>query len=281
MSRAEQPFVWPPAPTPEPPGAAPPPPSIAPPALDAPCRTSRLVEALRAAERVWLAPTALPLARRMQEECWSPDPFEAYCGRCGGGIGPHEESEFGCAACRDLKVPWDRFVRLGEFRDPLRQWVHEVKFTAWRRLGEDLGRLLGERLLEAGLEKGRAVVVPMPTTIWRRTARGIDHSMVLARGVAAAVDGRVVRALCRSHRPSQRTLSPAERSRNVSGAFRRSGRTVFEGGPVALVDDVRTSGATLSAAALALKGRQKAGFALWAAVVGVASEPDRRGAGGS
>lgn len=280
MSRAEQPFVWPPAPTPESPGAAPIAPAIAPPSA-APGRANRLVEALRAAERVWLAPTALPLARRMQEEGWSPDPFEAFCGRCGGGIGPYEESEFGCAACRDLKIPWDRFVRLGEFRDPLRQWVHEVKFTGWRRLGDDLGRLLGERLLEAGLEMGRAVVVPMPTMIWRRTARGIDHSAILARGVAAAVEGRVVRGLRRSHRPSQRTLSPAERSRNVSGAFRRSGREDFGGGPVVLVDDVRTSGATLSAAARALKGRQKAGFALWAAVVGVASEPDRRGTGGS
>ena len=74
VSRAEQPFVWPPAPTPV--GAVPPPAGVAPPAaVRAP--GERLVEALRAAERVWLVPTAVPLRRRMLEEGWSPDPFEA------------------------------------------------------------------------------------------------------------------------------------------------------------------------------------------------------------
>lgn len=212
----------------------------------------------------------------MTDEDWAPDGFGAFCNRCGGSTGPHEETEFGCASCRDAKVPWDHFVRLGEFRDPLRQWVHEVKFTRWRRLGADLGHLLGERLLAAGLSAGRAIVVPMPATLLRRTARGIDHAAIIARGVAGAVDGRVVRALRRRHRPSQRTMNPSERSKNVAGVFRRVGEDFSGGDPVILVDDVRTSGATLAAAAKALRTRQKAAFPLWAAALGVASEPDRR-----
>ena len=270
MSRVEQPFIWPPIPAPTP--AAP----EAPRREIAGAKPSRFVEILRAAERHWLLPTALPLSQRMADEGWAPDAFGAFCNRCGGSTGPHEETEFGCATCRDAKIPWDHFVRLGEFRDPLRQWVHEVKFTRWRRLGTDLGRLLGERLLAAGLSAGDAIVVPMPTTLLRRTARGIDHAEILARGVAGAVDGPVVRALKRRHRPSQRTLSPSERSRNVAGAFRRVGEDFSGGAPVILVDDVRTSGATLSAAARALKTRQRGSFPLWAGVLGVASEPDRR-----
>lgn len=274
MSRAEQPFIWPPIPAPAPAAPETPQRDIA------SAKPRRFIEILRAAERHWLLPTALPLPQRMVEEDWAPDAFGAFCNRCGGSTGPHEETEFGCASCRDTKVPWDHFVRLGEFRDPLRQWVHEVKFTRWRRLGTDLGRLLGERLLAAGLPAGRAVVVPMPTTLLRRTARGIDHAEILARGVAGAVDGRVARALRRRHRPSQRTMSPSERSRNVARAFGRAGEDFSGGAPVILVDDVRTSGATLTAAARALKQRQKAAFPLWAAVVGVASDPDRRGPGG-
>lgn len=238
------------------------------------------MQALRAAEERWLAPTALPLARRMGVIGWEPDGFLAFCGRCGGSVGPHEESEFGCAACRDERLPWERFVRLGEFDGPLRQWVHEVKFTRWQRLGDDLGRLLGRRMLDSGLPAGKAVVVPMPTTWLRRTTRGIDHAGVVAHGVAAAVGGRVERLLAREHRRAQRTLSPAERLRNVSGAFRRAGGPISAGGVVVLVDDVRTSGATLRAAAGALKGRRKAGFALWVGTLGVASDPDRRGLGG-
>ena len=48
----------------------------------------------------------------------------------------------------------------------------------------------------------------------------------------------------------QRGLSQAERRRNVSGAFRATGRCP---GRVALVDDVYTTGATVAAAATALR----------------------------
>ncbi len=272
MERPADTFVWPPAGTS---GADAAPPAI-PQSTNTLPATSALVRALVAAERYWLAPTAPPLRRRAAHAGWAPDVFDAFCNRCGRTTGPHEETEFGCAGCAEESPVWTRFVRLGEFDGDLRHWVHEVKFTRWRRLGFDLGRLLGERLVEAGLPRG-ALVVPMPTTARRRIARGIDHAAMLARGVAEAVDGRVVRALRRRHRPSQRAVTPGDRARNVAGAFRRTRNWDFPlETPVVLVDDVRTSGATIDAAARALRGRRQAGAPLWVGVVGVAPEPGRR-----
>lgn len=251
-------------------------------------------------ERVWLAPVAPPLDVRIARAGWERDAFSAYCERCGGSVGAGEVdahgSEFGCASCRDERIPWERFVRLGAYSGALAQWVQDTKFTRCHWLGESLGRLLGRAIRESGALGGhggmrRVCVVPVATSFWRRVGRGIDHAACIARGVAGELDVPVVRGLSRKHRPTQRGLSPTARRANVDGAFTRRRGAVLEGMTVILVDDVRTTGATLRAAAKALMedGRRKQGkeggpVRLIAAVLTVTpegrrrSEPGRKGA---
>jgi len=278
-------FLWPPR-KPEAVETQAPPAFEAPPAPTAgtPVLTPRGGRALwRAVERCWLAPVAPPLAERIELTGWAPDPFGVFCDRCGGPVGPHEADEFGCAACLTTTVPWARFVRLGPHVDPLRAWVHEVKFTRWRRLGVDLGRLLGERIRLAGAPRERVCVVPMPTTFRRRMSRGVDHAGAIAEGVAEVLDAPLVRALARSHAPSQRSLAPTERKRNAAKSIRVRGKADLRGWTVILVDDVRTTGATLEAAARALRGRHRGGrtpadrMKIWACALAVVAPQSRRG----
>jgi predicted amidophosphoribosyltransferase len=165
--------------------------------------------------------------------------------------------------------------------------VHEVKFTRWRRLGHDLGRLLGDALAAqmraAGLAAGaKVLLVPMPTTFWRRFARGIDHTLVLARGAAPRVGARIARPIRRAHRPSQTTVAPSARGANVAGAFglrractRRWGTLLREAELVIVLDDVATTGSTLRGAVRAvreaIREARGPGWAtyplIWAAVV--------------
>ena len=153
---------------------------------------------------------------------WSPDPPSAYCPRCATSVGLHEADAEGCTRCRGRRLAWLRAVRLGEYTGLVRDVVHEVKFSAWRRLGADAGRLLGEQIspLISGLKPSRLVLVPVPSTLRRRMARGIDHTLVIARGVQQVTGGQIIRALKRQHRPSQVGLSMSQRRQNVSGTMR-------------------------------------------------------------
>lgn len=271
-------FVWPPRPVDLiVPAAAPAPERSATPPPGPAALPRGLWEAF---EDVWLAPTALPLGLRAARLGWQPDPAWAYCDRCGQTVGPHESGEFGCAACRGRRLPWDRFVRLGEHRDALRDWVHEVKFARWRRLGWEMGRELGDRLIAAGAPRTRVCVVPAPMAWAHRALRGIDHASVIGAGVAERLGCPLVAALRRERRPSQRGLSVAQRRKNVAGAFHALRGVRLEGWHVVVVDDVMTTGATMRAVCRTLRrgagmGRDAAGrrggVQVWAVAAAVAT----------
>lgn len=114
---------------------------------------------------------------------------------------------------------------------------------------------MGSLMTQAALRWAGEVdaVVPVPLHWRRRRWRGYDQAALLARPTAKALGvPALLRGLRRvRHTPSQVNLPHDERQANVAGAF-APGR--LRGvGRVLLVDDVRTTGATLEAASKALR----------------------------
>jgi len=175
-------------------------------------------------EREWLGVTTPPLARRLAEAGVAPDPINAFCWRCARTIGPFETDARGCSKCRSTRPPWTRFVRLAEYAPPWDRVVQDAKFTRWPRLSVDLGRLLGRQIAAAvpDLHDRPAVVVPVPTNIWRRLSRGTDHSLNIARGVARELNLPVRKLLSRANRPEQARLSRTDRATNLRGSMGRA-----------------------------------------------------------
>lgn len=100
------------------------------------------------------------------------------------------------------------------------------------------------------------VVVPVPTTRARRRVRGYNQAGLLASSLGSILDRPVVEGLGREGAGrTQVSLRPMERLANVRRAFSLRDRAVgrLEGNYVVLVDDVLTTGATVSAASEVLE----------------------------
>ncbi len=234
---------------------------------------------------------------------WSPESQGAgglgwsSCPRCGSSMGAFEADIDGCSRCRSKRLRWDRSVRLGVYDGVLREQLLRMKYQRWRPagvvFGEMLGAALAVRFTSEGLDPTQAVLVPVPTTWRRRTARGFDHAGLLVDVAAGVLGCRVMRVLGRRHRPAQASLPASRRRSNVSKTMRLRGHDVLEqvharGGAIVVVDDIRTTGATLTEAwrALAVESRlpkqsrsereglwaEHTGARRWVATVAVAGE---------
>jgi predicted amidophosphoribosyltransferase len=136
--------------------------------------------------------------------------------------------------------------------------VVDAKHAAWEPMAEHLGELLGRQLLRCGcVARGdpMTVLVALPSPWLRAMARGIDHSAALARGVRRTTGLRDARPLRQAHGRTQVESSAlaARAARGGRFALRARGARSIAGAHVVLVDDVRTTGATLADAARMLR----------------------------
>ncbi|MBL8759888.1 MAG: hypothetical protein JNL50_01165 [Phycisphaerae bacterium] len=241
--------------------------------------TSTWSDAIERFERRWLGLIHRSWRTRALAAGWRPDSPDTYCPSCGQDIARYElDTDQRCSACRGSRLAWDAFIRLGHHEALLRDAIHEIKFERSRALALDLGRQLGHairaRMTAAALENATVAVCPVPTTWRRRMSRGIDHAGLVTAGVRDSLaNAQFVRLIRRVHRPSQRDVPPSLRAINVAGAFKRRQDLPPGTGLVVLVDDVRTTGATLSAACRVVRGliqHSDRGIPVWAAAVAVA-----------
>lgn len=130
-----------------------------------------------------------------------------------------------------------------------------MKYASRPDLARPLGDLLFRAVSASPVDVGGALVVPVPLHPRRLAERGYNQSALLARRLAHHLRVPLApMALARDRdTPRQATLDRAARLANVSASFRARDPARVRGRRVLLVDDVRTTGATLEACAAALR----------------------------
>ena len=133
--------------------------------------------------------------------------------------------------------------------------------NGWARVWGNCWRRLGNRC-PGWANSTLPLIVPVPLHLSRRRERGFNQSELLAAGLVRALGKQrggaapqVAKACLRRTRatPPQTGLSVASRRENLRGAFEVVKPDAVRGRVIVLVDDVMTTGATLSACARALK----------------------------
>jgi ComF family protein len=162
-----------------------------------------------------------------------------------------------CLRCRRASPPFvfarAAFVHTG----PLARAIHRFKYEGHSALARTLGRALAteaapwlEPLTRAG---PGPTLVPIPLHRSRLLRRGYDQAALLTRELARATRLPLQPGLLDRIRATRRQvgLSEAERTENLHRAF--AVRGPVPPGPLVLVDDVLTTGATAWAASAALR----------------------------
>lgn len=152
---------------------------------------------------------------------------------------------------------YDRARAVAAFDGPMRKLIHDLKFHD----SHNARRLFGRWLTDAGqdLIRDAQIIVPIPLSRRRLLWRRFNQAQFLASEVGRRSDLAVAPfALVRSRNTkSQVDLTRAERKSNIAGAFRVTphGQAIVAGKAVLLIDDVVTTGATVSEAAKVLKAK--------------------------
>lgn len=203
--------------------------------------------------------------------CWSALRFlgRPCCERCALPFSYEEGEGALCGACLSQPPPFDRLRAAVAYGEIARKVVLRLKYGSRPGMAETIARFMARHLDDGA----RPLLVPVPLHRWRIWRRGYNQAALIARSLARTHGLEMQLDLLERVKPTPplKAMSARQRAQTVRGAFRvrPEAKVQVKGRHVLLIDDVYTSGATVSACARLLKraGAARVDVLCWARVV--------------
>ena len=135
----------------------------------------------------------------------------------------------------------------------LAQLIQDMKYRGFPSIGNLLGEIAGKELFISGFLNDIDTIVPLPMHFLKKAKRGYNQTDRIAAGISKATGIPVVDALKMvRQRKTQTALTGAQRIENAKNLFEHKEGIDLNGKGVLLVDDICTTGTTMSSAGKAL-----------------------------
>jgi ComF family protein len=178
-----------------------------------------------------------------------------------------------CGLCRRVDPAFARAAAYGSYESGLRELIHLLKYGGVRPAANVLGRMLAEAItmLAPEFPVDSVALVPVPLHRAKLRQRGFNQAELIARAAMKISPARDRLLLCagvlerKRETASQIGLTTHQRRENLRGAFGVAQPEVVKGREVLVVDDVYTTGATVSECARVL--RRAGATKVWVATV--------------
>jgi ComF family protein len=178
-----------------------------------------------------------------------------FCAKCSEPFSGAMSGPFFCSNCSNQKLYFEAAVAVYQSRGVVRHLIHEFKYgrraylrhiiAQWLRAAFDDPRLQGRWF---------DIITPVPLHPAKQRERGFNQAELLAELVADRAGAPLRRLLERSrYTTTQTAFDRAERIKNLKDAFHLRKKADVRGLRVLLIDDVLTTGSTLSECARVLK----------------------------
>ena len=178
-----------------------------------------------------------------------------FCQKCSEPFEGAITGTFTCANCAHRAIHFDAAVAAYRSRGIVRQIVHDFKYGRQIYLRHLMARWLYAALDDERLRGRRFdIIIPVPLHPTRQRERGFNQATLLAELLSAEIPIQSKPALERiRYTTTQTALDRAGRMENLHNAFRLRKNMNVRGLRVLLIDDVLTTGSTLSECARVLK----------------------------
>jgi len=209
---------------------------------------------------------------KLCQNCWNEllaCTTDSYCRRCGRVISAGGLVNGICPACQGQDYHFDAIAGCGIYDKTLRSMILAFK-NSHSELASILSPIAVTVLLNSSFADNIDFLVPVPLHWLRRLKRGYNQAQLVAEYLCTKerkLNTDLVRIRNTAAQPS--FASAAAKARNVADAFAVRKGHHFAGKEICLVDDIKTTGATLNECAKTLKeaGAKKV-YALVLAVAG-------------